>query len=501
MDHKLFEFLKSRLSNPPQEDWNTPSDSIFENAIKELNAQKASSQKDSKSNSKKPLLLLLFLLIGTYAVYNISQNSDISDEQTIAIKTENASNNNTISKVEGDKSIIASEGENIEIQKSDVENNDIASSSNNINSNKIIDSKINSGLTNNQFNRVSNSDTNRNIAQNTSFRNDAISENISTERRIQLNSNLVINEVQKSNSPKLQQIELLPITEDLISFDNSYTLDANGLDFDPAAVTPVSNFHNKKNFGIVLNNTFTRSQMRNNKSAEFDDLNIDSQYSHGTGIKVNFKLPIHKGLSVVTGVSYNKINSKSRYEATSDIKSDNFLMDASGDEFYVDDMIVYTPFGSHETPVVKPMNHQTLSSKSNVTNSTVIEQDVSFGSLDIGLAYDFKSSNKLSYFVSSGLGINALLKTTTSLNSTILMDGLRMWGIADQITEGADFQNYFINIHTDAGLAYRLNDKFSLSFSAGYAQTINSKVEHIDNLNSKTFLNQINLGVGFNVSF
>jgi hypothetical protein len=515
MDHKLFKFFKSRLSNPPQEDWNTPSDSIFENAIKELNAQKFPS-KDSKSNSMKPLLLLLVLLIGTYTAYNISQTSDISDEQTVAINSDNTSNNNTtntnqnsniqvdqesVSKVIDDNSIVASAVEHKETKKNLEENKEILRSTNGLNNNEVIDTKINSGIVNDQINRVANSEINRSISENTFVINNVISDKNSTDKQALINSNLVIDEVQKSNSSQIQQIEFLPINKDFISFDNSYSLDAHGLDFDPIAVEPVSNFPNKKSFGVVFNNTFTNSQMRNNRSVEFDDLDIDNQYNHGTGLKLNFKLPIHKGLSFVTGLSYNKIESNSIYEATSDIESDNFLMDALGDEYFVDDMIVYTPFGSHKMPLVKPINHQILSSKSNVTNSTVIEQDISFGSLDIGLAYDFKTSNRLSYFVSSGLGINALLKTTTSLNSTILMDGQQMWVVTDQITEGADFQNYFINIHADAGLAYRLDNRFSLTFSAGYAQTLNSKVEHIDNLNSKTFLNQINLGVGFNVSF
>lgn len=515
MDHKpnnkLFEFFKERLSNPPQEDWNTPSDSIFENAMKELNAQKLS-EEESNSNSKKPLLLLLLFLItavGAYTVFDVSQGSVISVDYDASSIDENSNNKSTI--VEAHNATVTTDHTSSNNSGHDNNRFDYQQSNKEVllrtqldktieNSNRTSETEIKLDIDYVQSNGVTDD-----LINEIFIANSALLENMNTinsplinQTKLDENSNLVTHDLKKELT-ELEPIRLLPIVVGDLFFEDVRRFDIDGLPYD-VVVSKASSFPNKLSLGIVFNNTFTNYKMGSTKSSKFDEVSINNQNSHGNGARVFFKVPVHKGLSFVTGLSYNKVHSTSRHSATTEIESSNFNVD-NGVEYFVEDMIIRTPFGTYECSLQKPIDHQALSTKSNMTNQTIVDQELSFAGIDIGLAYDFKTKNRLNYFVSSGIGINALLKTTTTLTSDIFMDGEWMWNVAPVTFEDANLQNYFINIQADAGLTYKLNEKFGLSFSTGYIHTLNSKIEHLDELNSKTILDQINLGVGFNVSF
>ena len=164
-------------------------------------------------------------------------------------------------------------------------------------------------------------------------------------------------------------------------------------------------------------------------------------------------------------------------------------------------MIIETPLGITNTKV--NFNADLVEAKDGdiIENNTDIVQSLDIINLSLGSRYIFKFNNKIGLFAGSGLGFDYIFKSRNEIQTEVLMESKILTDIEMVLGNMDKLSRHYFSYYAGLGLEYKISYKFGVQLETQFKRSLSSLRISEGNLEPRTFLQQINLGLGINYQF
>lgn len=496
--NRLFDFIKSKFDSAGQDEWNTPPDFIFDNAINQIKKEKLRKQKIA---FKRGGFLFLFLLgvssifYINYKVNNISSEFSTLKSQKIELHDQaqlsNQDQQNLLTNKQSTDQEINSDTHQETIESNLLGNKD--------------QKKVKAPI----VNRVSNESS-------------PLSYNASAEKVAENNIDLIemseflpqneTTEIAKRKSHKLELIEDVASSQipEIIEVDKISSLGLNVFDSDRSELDINASYSEVPNsantvlpftMGVSIDNNYSCFTMDN--PSVNSDMSLEGYDAHnfGLGLSLWIKKPVSKRFSIVSSLGVNRINNQSELFESSDIDMSNFVSDGTGMGAYVTEMTIETPIGNYKSDVEIIMSESEVADTDKMINNTLTEQSLTYTSLDLGMQYDIRNESKLAYYLGSGITYNRILSMNSQFETSVFMDDTIMESFYTDTNALEGYNSSFLSYYLEAGVSHSLSNHSNVSLSFGINNSLTSLKSSDSASLTNSNLKQFTLGLGYGLKF
>ena len=512
-------FFRSRLRNINSEpgDWSTPPDFVFTNAIDSI-------QQTTQSKRKRLFLAFLFFtIIGLLSLIIITQNRQINDVQEslkqiedklIANQTDKPNSNQQASlpsvgqnhSTAIESSTASASEDQTRVKQSSISRAQTVkenSASNNAKPNPLVRSE-NQNIVNvftKNYNQTHQSsappnplDSSRSAANSSDFTSRHAGTNNTTENQ-QKSIHLL------SNSPLFDGVDE---TEDLLlTFPSLNRLVASGLIIPQELLSKyptVASFDRQnsinKGFYFVASSGINLSSFYMNNIIDQTNQNLVNYDKSCSGHYFESGLHYQLNSKWSGGLTfhYNKINNNSQYNESSPVDQSNMSIVNNQMEYDMP-MKIITPLGSHI------MNSKVLFNENEVvanvisTSSDITQHLIAYG-IGISARYSAFRSSKLHTYFGLNLSRHFLNQVNSDFQTKIMMDGeIKKEFNMNSVSINKAYQDY-TSLSAQLGLEYALSQRFHITFNSSLGRSLNSLAITETDTDPKTYLRNINAGLG-----
>lgn len=486
--NKLFDFIKSKFSSDEAEDWNTPPDFIFDNAIKKIDQQ--NKRRRYLWYRRMGVVSIIFLIFSSLLYLNLkidNVEAKIISEKIEGHKSPSMTTEEADSDIITTKEIIVKSESNTEAYQ--VKENFEISKSISEYTHKDVVPQSNTLHTGSKMAKLSDTETaktrQQEIPEIISLIGETSYETVNgsnNEKRVDITS---INQLQSGikaipvSNDKNIKLKLLPALSTELDIINE--------------VLPVS-------IGFRVNSNFSAVSMKNILMNEDVSLTGYEKYCSGYGASVDVAKAISNRVSIKAAGQFQKINNNSLLQETSLVDVNNYSVDSNGVGAYETGMTISTPLGNYTSDISFPLDESTLNAKESMVNKTTTAQSLSYIALDLGLQYTINPKSRSAFYIGAGIGANKTISMSNHMETDIYMDDKLIDHLSAEPKSLDDLKSSFWSYYGEAGVAYALNRNSDLSMFINQRTSLSS-VKDSGVTGSETYLNQINIGVGYNIRF
>lgn len=504
MADNLESFFKKHLSDetPGGDDWNVPSDSVWENALPEIN-KKSGVFIQWKYIYIIGILAMIGLAIGFF-VWNSQPLDTTNYDNTLDIITENNKNNNIQNTVIAIDSTII---ENDEHQK--IEQITLVNESRNINEKNSTSEQdalqYDTPENNEQLNTFSEEDVqsiklgativNNNVAGLESEKNQLDdSEKEITEANIEEGVTIITQDIISMSMDD-------NTTEDSIPLVSEGTITQQKTDVEFGDVEPLDlqkeNFNNKGKIsvGIFFAPTFTSTYLNGEKISGI--VNTSPVYLYSSNFGFDVKYHLSNKLTLVSGVGNSEVKSWSKSAVDFGYDSSTEHIMETGEKENISPIPMPTPFGEVGTMVSYRFDgSENIPDGDMMLSEMETHQKILYLSIPIGVEYNIINNGRLSWFAEGGFHLNTSVLDGSEFTSRIIHYGNEMNVMTEEVTASPNYKEFYLSGYLGTGLGYRFSKSFQFNASARYFGNL-TKVNLQDNMTTNVRGFTLKLGINY----
>ncbi|NQU33680.1 MAG: hypothetical protein HQ521_10635 [Bacteroidetes bacterium] len=497
MADNLESFFKKHLTDETSggDDWNMPSDSVWENALPQIQ------KKSGVFIPWKYLYLLGLISIVGFAIvlysWNFQNTNTIANNDITELTTDNINQYQTL------KTIVISDS----IEKEDIVKNEITE-------NNVIDKdeKTSEKLTNNTDRKVLAETIIENISKkipevisiedNTKKASSDTETIINTKVQDELNT-ITLEDISLEQTISLADSTINPSSENNIAdvpeivdigvppHEDEFVESRENTKKQKKKIEPIE-LKGKIGVGIYFSPTITSTYLRGEKINGVMNAAPVFLYSVNYGLEVKYH--ISNKLAIVGGIGRSGIKSwsKSLVDFNYNTSTENTM--PTGEKENSSPIPMPTPFGEINTEVTYRFSGSDEIPDGEIMQSELeIHQYVRYLSIPLGVEYNIFNSSRLSWFAEGGLGYNRAMQDATEFSSRIIHTGEDMNVFGEEMTSHPTYKNYYLNYYIGAGLSYPFSKLIHTNASFRYMGNI-TNINIQDNMS--TNVHGLNLKIG-----
>lgn len=524
MADNLESFFKKHLSDESsgEDDWNIPSDKVWENAIPEI---------QKKSGVFIPWkyififgVIAIFGFASLLVLWNLQPSKDLINEEKFEINNENR-NTNIVASFDTVNNEITN-SINTYLSESFLHNNELSidksetalvvENNQNFQDNTDLKSRINSKKEKKEF-LEKNEMFQQNIAENSNLLENSNSNNssdiIGIENVSEKNNNLET----ETNTILLDSAESKVVsfsTQEIIQqpkenkSDSSYsysnqTSETTKLGVDVSDLKEdikLQNSFNKKGkigFGLYFSPTITATSLKGDMISGIINTSPVFLYSSNYGLQVKYYLT--NKLAIIAGVGKSEIKSWSKSSVNFNYNSNTEYLMPDGEKENSSQIPMPTPFGEVNTEVTFRFDgNEQIQNGELMQSQLETHQKILYLSIPLGVEYSIVNRNKINWFAEGGIRFNRSVQDGSEFTSRISHLNNEMKVMGENITGNPDFKDIYFNYYLGTGLGYQLSETFQITAAGRYFGNID-KVNLQDNMT--TNMKAFDLKIGINYFF
>lgn len=491
----LEELMRSRLldDKPADSSWNVPPDSVFEDAMKAIDAE--------KNDRRKPFFIIFLASILIIAIglltYRLNQrithlNTEFNELKSQAIGTEeNIQNQQTKSITSGS---ISNEGTSQNTSNTE-EVSTLQTKSTNNTSTKNIRYKNNSNIsTYNSSSLFINPPSSKILEDNVKQKNNLFAGNTSIIEKEKKNVspiekslnrlNLVINKLATKQFLILSDHKIIDLPEEMSSLLHPIKKLAKERDNSPISL-----------FGFAGAN-FSSIHMTNMSDSKFS-LTGYEEYCLGYQFGFGAEYQLKSRWSLNGNLSYTVAKNRSVYESDYKYDQNNEYTNNVGEVIYQDDIIIESPMHamtenvSFKNSSSGPVHEEMMQTK------VAFDQILHFANLNLGIDYTIHESDKTR--ISAGLGLRGqyLLSMKEDMDMQMYHDSHMMMEKTASHNSLENMNRALLAPYGKIGFDYKLNDRNSIKLTGNYYHPLTSIRQTDSEVDPSTYLKNIEFSVLF----
>lgn len=495
MDHKnenayneLDKLFQSRLKEQRSgsEEWNTPSDDVFEKAMAQIEPKK-----DRKPFFLWFLLPLFFLAMLGIILFQHQRVQDLEekiyslnhkDQVTLSNSNSETTENTNISDGNG-----LTRTENAEV----------------FDTKQIEDGEEGPSI-------MKDIPSNQNITVANSVKPDILTtENSLHNRDIH---------TPKNNSFTLNQDELNNTSENLnefsspVSFDRNFeTLNAlSGIqsrldyihDLQAPPVLHQPHLNNEKGGGfypmLIWSSELSTIHMTNLPVATFSLKAYDDYYlgyAFGVGLSQGIKNKWRLDYALTYHNQYNQSHFQNEllYDSSKEVQQTN------GNVEYTADVQIVSPIGGHDEKVSLQLRQSQIQDQEKLINDTYIDQKYHSLGLSLVPNYQFSNNDKIDFSVGVGARLHYLFGFNETMYLSLYHDGNHLASEEISSDQSSMLNRIYGGLYGRADFKYNINDHYSVGLQSGYYRSLTSLKKQKSTDQAKTYLSTLNLNLTFSL--
>lgn len=521
MADNLESFFKKHLSDEShgEDDWNIPSDKVWENAIPEIQ------KKSGVFIPWKYILIFGFIALLGFAslllMWNFQHSKDIINEENVEINNEN-----------GNENIVAS-FDTINNKDKNANNTVLSENIENITDLTIEKSEtaiaLNQNIQEDKYQKpeIKSKEVKKDILNEKAIIQQNVVENLILLENIEKNiysENFKFENVSSKNSLETKasttfldstDLEVVSFITQVIIYDSignkndSSSFYSNKTEVTTKLSTDVSDlneniglqksFNNKGRLGvgIYFSPTFTATSLKGDMISGIINTSPVFLYSGNYGIEAKYYLT--NKLAIVVGVGKSEIKSWSKSSVDFNYNSSTEHLMPGGEKENTSQIPMPTPFGEVNTEVTFSFDgSEEIQNGELIQSQLETHQKILYLSIPLGVEYSIINRNKINWFAEGGIRFNRSVQDGSEFTSRIIHLNNEMKVMGENITGNPDFKDIYFNYYLGTGLSYRLSEKFQISTSGRFFGNID-KVNLQDNMT--TNMQGFDLKIGINYFF
>ncbi len=184
-------------------------------------------------------------------------------------------------------------------------------------------------------------------------------------------------------------------------------------------------------------------------------------------------------------ITYNRTQNHSLYQSVESYDSSNEFINVNGETIYRSDMTIQTPLGIIYDQMEMDVTGQTLSNGEQMTNKTHIHQRLNFLSLNAEISHRLYQLNQFELLVSVGLSLNRMMNCNQDLEISMYHDQDMMGSQNYSYQSIENIRTYFAGSHLGINARKSFANRTFIQIGANYNRFLNSLNQSGDN---QTFL-------------
>lgn len=270
-------------------------------------------------------------------------------------------------------------------------------------------------------------------------------------------------------------------------------------------MTPkISETHNS-NWSIKILSGITLSNlvMTNiDKNAPFDLYGYEKYNLSGPNISVSLERNLSKKLNVGLSLSFNKIKNKSRLEQSMLYDKVNENSTTAGNVAYDTQVAYETPVGLFSQTLAFSALENQFQNADQLEMQTDFEQIFDLLSIGLYAQYTFLDKEKWSLFSELGLQYNQILRSKSAYNTTLLFkDQVFYEEVSRTAPEMKSLVSNYTSVTFGLGLNYQVNDRMHFVVQSSFDTSLRSIRDSGDIVQPKTYVRSIKIGLGLKHNF
>ncbi len=484
-------FRRSMQDHTPDDSWNVPSNSLFENSISQIKIERP------KWYRNKALFLLPFLFIFVSGTYLIIVNLNPSSPQT-ALINENINDNLEQLKAENNalKHQIASLTESNSKLQEDVIELSNSTTKNNVQLKSLISNQIATYPSKDiaSLKSGTNSDLTKDIKQRVVSNNKTtgyVHSHLKVTPVLHDDKSNAINSTENSiHYPAL--LSVLP----KINYTNNLSSNKTLL-FPLSKIELAESSNHKRNYFVGVSLGVNSSWLTMNKIPKGDMEQVtDYEKSHSCyGAMVNFGYKVNTRWRLVADVSYNRYVSKSKSKYDFFYNEENVYTDQNGLEMYKANLPMMNPLGDYDANLSFRVNN-TMQQNELIKEKTQTRQMLDAVALNLGADYSLLKYSKFRFIIGAGFGVTAKVNLKNEFDISIYIDDKLKHNTLEVTNDMKGVNPLVLNGYLKAGLDYMINDHLSIGIETVGLKSFTSLRNSWPNGGPKTYLNAFNSTVG-----
>ncbi len=469
MEDNLEKYFQNHLKGTPpeKEDWNTPSDHVFERAMQQIEA--------GNSEKKRPVwwmwsaIGMLFLSLAGVILYvyhldrkvqslDLPSNRKLAKVQTISAPAAYPPANNLT------KEPMASDPTNLSLGKKSSLGHPVISGP--ANGSVSIVSVLHPPASSPSNNRENN--TKGSLHSDEWSRVSPQKEEKAALPGMNKGSNIEAghhrNWISLLALPSVYTPPLSKVQKHRIALPDSYATPEK-----PSLSSPWS-------LGLFMGPNWASAPMRGSKDGAFEKMEGDRKYmlSYSAGLELTYRPAGH--WNIYLGVAYDRIKLWSRADVAGRYDKAGEVANADGDMESDMELEVPSSMGMIRAGIrVVRSPAQPVMQDQLIETSVELTHRLNYLSIPLGVGYDFPVSKAISITPMAGVSYSKVLGHRTSLQPTIKHDGMAM---AKQVVIHSDLQwhpqlNYFLSL----GVRYRLSRRLHFGARIRYFESVENNFE------------------------
>ena len=488
----LEELMRSRLldEKPADNRWNVPPDSVFEDAMNAIDADK----KDRKKPFFIILLAAVILTVIGLLTYRMNQRITHLNSEFNELKNQSFDNN-----VKSEDKLIINSSKVIPLDKKQDSSEQVKTSSAKstnyaINSRKINYSLVNRSnsplLSNSQFlsSNILPANQSEKIIPNSiassNFRNEKNSASLINNPVNGQSKQLTINLLATKQLSLISNSPLIILQEELKSLLHPIKKHEKENELSPFSL-----------FSFAGAN-ISSIHMKNMSESSFS-LSGYEKYRIGYQLGIGLEYLLNDKWALNSSLSYTAAKNRSEYKADYKYDQSNEFTNSLGEIIYLDKMVIESPMHHMtETVTFKTSNSGPVHDDMMETK-VAFEETLHFASLDIGLDYTFYETDRIK--LNTGLGIRGqyLLKMNEDMDMQLYHDNHMMMEKSTSHNSMDQMNRALIAPFGRIGIDYNINDRNTIRMTGNYYHPLRS-IRHADiELDPTTYLKSIEFSVLF----
>ena len=489
-NENLYRFIRSvlRRAERSASPWNTPPDSVFENAMVEIEAIRQDENKRRRRRSILLLALLVPLVLGAGMVWYMVNLDDKIDTLETRIES--------IHTAQNDKSDEA--GQTSDPGDAGDQDQGIAQAGANDGQNIIRERTGVSNTTENKTTPYFNNNLNEAIPNASKSDVNGIKSTQSEQPGLSTTSAIRQDNMQ-TQAVDREQFALTSLSSTWPGTEGFATSPDFNLDDNVAGIPVVEKARSRFFVSVSGQANFSRLTMRDIPPGPPELAGYDKFYSGG-GAEVMLGYRINARLSGVLGASYSHVRNQSQMTDAMLYDSALETTDPLGNPMYSTDCDLMTPMGTHLATLQFYTSGLNGNDGDMIRNSTDIEQKLSIWTTSLGVRYKLFTRDRFDLEVGGGGSFSYVSRANHVMHTSLFLEDQYV-STTDITTDWLDYQSHnFFSAYGEFVASYRLNSAWALSLTGRASHSLSSLL-NTGTGEPRTYLRQFTLGLGIAYTF
>ena len=480
-NNNLTRFIRKMLENSDAQQWNTPPDSVFENALVEVAAINLEQKRKRRRRAAVVLVAALLLLttgLFLHEFYQMNQKIENLEVMIAADDTDAAASTIT------EETLI----------KSAVEETEAPSAI----TNDATDSGNNAPIGRNESVVASESREENRGAAMSDVHNAHLAEKETPANELANNS--ISNDGAIGPHDRTRSMVTIEPREDFYfprvsSIDEAPTLEESTAPQVPGLVEPTLSKSRRLAIDLSMTSNFSTLVMKGEGGqaiiTEYD------KYYCGLGVSAGIEYKFSDRWSAVFRASYSQWNNHSRSQSSLAYNSANETVDQAGNPMYSTSGMIETPLGDHETLLNFYTSSVAPQDGDMITYMTDVDQSINVLSTSIGGRYTPLQIGRSALFVGMGADYTHELNSSNDMRTETYMQDKLLAALEERPQILSKHEVNYFSLYGEMGARIFLGGRTDLTTTLRYTRSLSS-LRTAGTNEPKTFLSQISPTVGVN---